>query len=425
MTWKIHLNFIICILLIVSCNSEAPKLTFAVGGAPNEVEYWEKLVGEFTESSKIEVVFLRQPTDTDQRRQGLIIPLKAKKTDPDVFLMDVIWVAQFAASDWLLSLTPFAEKGKLDTGDFFESVITQVDQHNGELIALPVYNDCGLLYYRKDLLEKYNFRVPTTWQELIESAVIIQEKERSRNPQFYGFVWQGAQYEGLVCNYLEFLASHNGRIVNKSGDLATTSVENTQAVDMMKDMIHKYKISPPNTYTEMKEEEVRLFFETGNALYERNWPYAWSLHTRDESPVNNRVGITVLPRTNKGNHAATLGGWHVGISRFSDKKDEALALVAFILSYDIQKRLALDLGWNPGRRDLYEDKDVNKEMPQIQVLKRAFEHAVARPNLPYYTQVSEIIQKHINAILATRSKTEQALTRAQEEINSIVQQYHE
>jgi len=425
MNWKILFAPMTCSLLIIGCSADAPKLTFAVGGAPNEVEYWETIIDEFTESSKIDVVFLRQPTDTDQRRQGLIIPLKAKKADPDVFLMDVIWVAQFAASDWLLPLTSFIERSSLDTSDFFESVIIQVDQYNGELLALPVYNDCGILYYRKDLLEEHGFAVPNTWQDLIESAMFIQEKERTSNPQFYGFTWQGAQYEGLICNYLEFLVSHNGHIVDTAGDFVITNAENIRAVNMMKDMIHKYKISPPNTYTEMKEEEVRLLFEAGNALYERNWPYAWGLHTRDESAVKNLVGITILPRSDTGRHAATLGGWHVGISKFSDRKEQALALVEFILSYDVQKRLALELGWNPGRRDLYDDTDINKNMPHIRVLKRAFENAVARPSLPYYTQVSEIMQRHINAILAARSEPEIALARAQEGINKIILQYHE
>jgi multiple sugar transport system substrate-binding protein len=425
MNWKLLTTLIPCSLLIIGCSTDAPKLTFAVGGAPNEVEYWEKIIDEFTESSKIEVVFLRQPTDTDQRRQGLVIPLKAKKADPDVFLMDVIWIAQFAASDWLLPLTPLIESSNLDTSDFFESVIIQIDQHSGEFVALPVYNDCGILYYRKDLLEEHGFAVPTTWQDLIESAVFIQEKERASNPQFYGFVWQGAQYEGLICNYLEFLVSHNGHILDTAGHLVIANAENIHAVNLMKDIIHEYKISPPNTYTEMKEEEVRLLFETGNALYERNWPYAWGLHARDGSAIKHLVGISILPRSNTGRHAATLGGWHVGISRFSDRKEQALALVEFILSYDVQKRLALELGWNPGRRDLYDDTDINKNVPHIQVLKRSFENAIARPNLPYYTQVSEIMQRHLNAILAGRAEPGNALVRAQEEINNIVQQYHE
>ncbi|MGB7054429.1 MAG: extracellular solute-binding protein, partial [bacterium] len=161
-------NFLLlafCISPFLSCRGNRAKLTIAVGGAPNEVEYWERIVREFTDSTSIEVILLRQPTDTDQRRQGLIIPLRAGKNDPDVFIMDVIWVAQFAASDWLLPLTERLGRGDLTTDQFLRSIIQNVDTYRGEVVALPVYNDCGLLYYRKDLLQKYNLDPPVTWAE--------------------------------------------------------------------------------------------------------------------------------------------------------------------------------------------------------------------------------------------------------------------
>jgi multiple sugar transport system substrate-binding protein len=413
------------LLLFSSCGKQTPQLTFAVGGAPSEVDYWEKIVREFTDSTGISVRFLRQPTDTDQRRQGLIVPLKAQKSDPDIFLMDVVWVAQFAASGWLMPITNNIESDDLNLGVFFESIISAVDTYNGEIIALPVYNDCGLLYYRKDLLAKQDLDPPVTWFELISSSKLIQENERRSNPRFYGFVWQGAQYEGLICTYLEFLESHGGTMLDAKGNVVLVNAENIKAVNMMKSMIHEHKISPPNTYTEMKEEEVRLFFESGNALYERNWPYAWALHTSEKSPIKDNVGVTILPRAVTGHHAAALGGWHAGISRFSDRKEQALILLRFILSYDVQKRLALDLAWNPGRRDIYEDEDIRNAIPHIRVLKHAFENAAARPGLPYYTQLSTIMQKHINAIIAGKASTEIALNRAQEDIKTIVQQYHE
>ena len=419
--------FIIAAFLVLtaSCRTQTRQLSFAVGGAPSEVDYWEDLIREFTDSTSIEVVFLRQPTDTDQRRQGLIIPLKAQKTDPDVFLMDVVWVAQFAASGWLMPLTDHLGEKDQHVDIFFESIIRGVDTYQGDIVALPVYNDCGLLYYREDLLKKYNFKPPVTWSELVKSAVAIQKSERKTKPQFYGYVWQGAQYEGLICNYVEFVTSYGGSLVDTLGDLRLTSDESKSAVSLMRAMIHEYRISPPNTFTEMKEEEVRLFFENGYALYERNWPYAWALHKRKDSPIKDQMVVTLLPKTEAGSHAAALGGWHIGISRFSDMKKEAERLLDYILSYETQKRLALELGWNPGRRDIYEDETVNEKIPHIQVLKRAFENAAPRPSLPYYTQVSQIMQKHLNAVLAGKTEASSALGKAQEEISNLTRQYHE
>jgi len=423
-SWRI-ITPVILLCLSISCKRETSKLTFAVGGAPSEIEYWAEIAREFTDSTKIDIILLRQPTDTDQRRQGLVIPLRAKKSDPDVFLMDVVWVSQFAASGWLESLDPGVETRALDLSKFFSSIVEQVDTYQDQIISLPVYNDCGILYYRSDLLQKYDIRPPTTWHELVHSATLIQEKERLKNPQFYGFVWQGAQYEGLICSFLEFITSNNGSIFNSSHNLVLPTPRNISALDLMKKMIHEHKISPPNTYTEMKEEEVRLSFENGNALYERNWPYAWGLHTRPESPIKKNVAVTLIPKASAGRHVAALGGWHVGISRFSDNKKQAMEFLKYIVSYAIQKKLAIDLGWNPGRSDLYDDTEIREKIPHIEVLKRAFENSVARPNLPYYPEISEILQKYINAALSAKLSSSVALAKAQAEIEEIVKRYHE
>ena len=86
---------------------------------------------------------LRQPTDTDQRRQGIVVALKAKQADPDVFLMDVAWIAQIAASGWLERLDEHIVGRYLDA--FFPRVVELADRYEGHLVALPVYVDGGLL----------------------------------------------------------------------------------------------------------------------------------------------------------------------------------------------------------------------------------------------------------------------------------------
>ena len=207
-------------ILLVGCGRKERVVTFAVGGAPNEIEFWETLVKEFTRQTGIKVNILRQPTDTDQRRQGLVISLKAKKADPDVFLMDVAWVAQFGASEWLEPLDDYIKKEKINLDAFFNKVVNLVDRYKGKLIALPVYIDAGVLYYRKDLLRKYGYsKPPNTWDELVNCALKIQKSMRKTNPNFYGFLWQGAQYEGLVCNWLEFATSNGGGIIFKDGKI--------------------------------------------------------------------------------------------------------------------------------------------------------------------------------------------------------------
>jgi multiple sugar transport system substrate-binding protein len=400
------------------CGPKKEAVVFSVGGAPAELIFWEELIRDFEKQSGIPVELLRQPTDTDQRRQGLVVALNAGKSNPDVFLMDVAWLGLFVASDWLEPLG-----SDIDKTPFFAAVVQLVDIHQGKLMALPVYLDAGLLYYRKDLLEQFHLPAPpNTWDQLLAYARTVQGKMRKSNPDFYGFVWQGAQYEGLICNFLEFAGSKGGFVMQGKGILLDVP-QNRKALAFMRDLIRNHDVSPPNTYTEMKEEETRSFFQAGNALFERNWPYAWALHQSAESQVRGKVGVAPLPSPSDGESVSTLGGWHIGLSRFSDVKPQALKLVQFITSYETQKRLLLRLGWNPGRKDLYSDQEVLDKAPHLRQLRDVFQNSRPRPILPYYTQISEIAQPRINGVLAGKYTPERALAAAQQEMGALLERY--
>jgi multiple sugar transport system substrate-binding protein len=424
MIGKISILVLAAGMLVLSCAQEEEKVTLMLGGAPAEMDYWEEIIADFSSRTGIPVELMRQPTDTDQRRQSLLVPLKAGESDPDVFLMDIIWIGQFAASDWLEPLDPLIIRDGFDLDPFFGGIIEFADMYEGQTVAMPVYIDAGLLYFRKDLLVEYGYEgPPDTWAELVEMSLEVQAGERIENPGFWGYLWQGAQYEGLVCTFLEFAASNGGLLVDPDGRLVIDREENVEALRFMRGLISDHGISPPNTYTEMKEEEVRSTFQSGNALFERNWPYAWGLHQAEDSPVKGKVGIGLLPKFEGGRHAAALGGWHVGISKSSNVKDGSWDLVKFIVSREAQLGFALRLGWNPARRDLYDAEEITEEAPHLVELKAVFETAIARPNVPYYSLLSRALQQKVNAALSGSLEPEDALEEAQAEALEIVERY--
>jgi multiple sugar transport system substrate-binding protein len=422
---------ILCALLASLALLSAPPparaetaVTFAVGGAPAEFDHWERVARAFEGKTGIRVELLRQPTDTALRRQMLTVPLQARLPSPDVFLMDVAWLAQFAASGWLEPLSPHLGKGNCPgSGAFFRRMLETVDTHEGVVVALPLYVDAGLLYYRKDLLEKHGLPgPPRTWDRLLRDSVVVQRVERRSRPDFHAFVWQGAQYEGLVCAFLEF-AGPSGGILVEGGEVTVDTPRNRTALRFMRDLVRKHRVSPPNTYTEMREEEARAFFQGGNALFERNWPYAWPLHEAPGSPVRGKTGIAPLPGWRPGEGAACLGGWHAGISAFSDAKPESLEFLCHLASYDTQKELAQTLGWNPGRADVYAAPELLAANPHLPALREVFEGARPRPLLPYYGRLSGILQRHLSAALAGRSSPEEALSDAQREMRAAASRY--
>jgi trehalose/maltose transport system substrate-binding protein len=406
-------------LTLLACSKSVPRLTFWVGGAPQEIDCWQRLVDEFTARTGVPVEVIRQPSASGQRKQGLVLALGARRPDPDLFLMDIVWVDQFVRSGWLTPLNGFFNQDSLQPAIFFDRIVDAVDRYGGKYFALPAFLDVGVLYYRTDLLHRYGYdSPPATWKDLLDQAVPIQQAERRRRPGFNGFVWQGAQYEGLVCTFLEFAKTHGGGFV-RNGRLDLARPENRAALQFMRDLIHRYGISPPNTYTEMREEEVRQAFQRGNALFERNWLYAWRLHQREGSPVRGKIGLAALPHAPGDSPAAALGGWHFGISKYSDAKEQAWRLAAFLLSKEIQKRLLMQLGWYSCRKDVYTDPEVRREVENIDRLQDVVAHAVSRPQRPYYDLLSRVIQRYANDCLAGRIDAGSALARMQQESEQI------
>jgi multiple sugar transport system substrate-binding protein len=418
--WTIISLLFLSLFVFYSCSQRNDDFSIWIGGSPEEVDFWEKVINDFNEKYDYNLILVRQPTYTDQRKQSLIISLEGKQSNPDLFLMDVVWINQFIQSDWLEPLDDFAAKSEFKTEPFFKRVLNLVDKFNNKLYALPVFMDVALLYYRTDLIDK----PPETWNQLIDDAIKIQQKQRKTNNSFNGFVWQGAQYEGLVCSFLEFIASNGGSIL-QNDSVKINSKENEAALQFMQNLIHKYKISPENTYTEMKEEEVRREFQNGNALFERNWTYAWQFHNSDDSNVKGNVGMTILPHFKGHNSVSTLGGWHIGISKYSDNKEKAWKFIKYVTSYEVQKQMVLTIGWNPGRKDVYEDKELKKKLSQLNLLEYVFDNTVARPTVPYYTQISEVIQRNVNNCLANKILPVEALKEIEIEMKNIIKIYGE
>lgn len=241
-------------------------IVFKHGKVAGDYNLFKNLIDEFEkENLKIKVKDETLPSSTDEQHQFYVINLEGRSSDFDVLSMDVIWVPEFAKAGWLRDLTHLLSDN--ERKDFFSEPMQAVN-YKGRIYAIPWYIDAGLLYYRKDLLEKYGFSPPLSYDELIEIVQVIISNEK----ELYGFIWQGKQYEGLVCVALEFLWSNGGDVL-KDGKVVISSPENVYALSFMRDLILKYKITP-HLVTTCTEEVSRQIFGSGKAVFMRNWPYA-------------------------------------------------------------------------------------------------------------------------------------------------------
>ncbi len=351
------------------------------------------------------------PSSTDDQHQFYVINLEGGSSDFDVLGMDVIWVPEFARAGWLADLSgmlPGAERN-----EFFPGPMKAVT-YGGRVYAIPWYIDAGVLYYRKDLLERYGFRPPATWGDLVRTAQYITKME----PGLYGFIWQGKQYEGLVCNALEYFRGNGGRVL-EDGKVVIDSPQNVRALGFMRDLIEKYGVTPP-LVTTATEESTRRIFGGGRAVFMRNWPYAWNIFEQPGSAVKGKVGVAPLPSFPPNLSVSTLGGWQLGVNRFSRHPRIAEELVRFLTSPSAQKILALTIGYKPTRKSLYRDPDLIKAQPFITGLYDVFMKAVPRPVTPFYMMITQVMQSEFSAAVSGIRPPGSALKSARAQIGHIM-----
>lgn len=413
----IKIVLLVVCLLCASCvpseqiDSKSTVLIFKHGKIAGDPEPFRQLIKRFEdENPGITVKDEILPASTDEQHQFYAINLEGKSSDFDVISMDVIWVQEFARAGWLRDVSHLFQEQ--ESHDFFPGPMKAVT-YRGRMYAVPWYIDAGLLYYRKDLLQKYGFSPPSTWNELISIAQHIMPKER-----LYGFIWQGKQYEGLVCNVLEYFWGNGGDVL-KDSEVVIDSAENIHALGFMRDLIVKYKITPELVTTAI-EEPTRHMFGNGKALFMRNWPYAWNIFEREGSPIRGKTGVALLPSFMPGMSSSTLGGWQLGINRYSKHPEAAEKLIRFLTGREAQKRLALTIGYKPSRKSLYKDEDLLREQPFIAGLYDVFMKARPRPVSPYYMMITQVMQPEFSAALSGIKTPGQALASAREQIEHIM-----
>ncbi|HEU4952293.1 MAG TPA: extracellular solute-binding protein, partial [Holophagaceae bacterium] len=291
----------------------------------------------------------------------------------------------------------------------------------GRLVALPWFIGAGVLYYRKDLLEKYRIPVPRTWDDLAAAAARIQAGERAAgDPRMWGYVFQGRAYEGLTCNALEWLASSGGgTVVDPSGRVSVDNPAAAAALDRAAGWVGT--IAPRGVLNYM-EEEARGVFQSGHAVFMRNWPYAWGLVQAPGSPVRGKVGMAPLPAGAGGAPAAALGGWSLAVSRFSRHPAEAAALARYLTGAAEQRRRALGGEFLPTYRALYRDPELRRRYPFLPELRAILDGAVARPSAAtgwQYNRVSAAFWEAVHETLSGEASGAESLHRLADRLGRI------
>lgn len=377
-----------------------------------------KLIERFNEKyrGEIEVVPVDLPFNkfsTNERKQLLTRSFRSKTTRIDVFAVDLVWVPRFVKwAEPLSSHFTAAERS-----DFLPYALESC-YFDSVLVSVPFYIDIGLMYYRKDILQKLpdysaiekKLQASVTWEEFVHFS---RRPELAQHP-FYLF--PADNYEGLVCSFVEATNSQGAPLF--TGDsLRLNTLPALRALRLLVNLVNQYRVTPP-LVTEYKEIEVYEYALAQDAIFFRGWPGNLQGYRANFREKIDNIGVAALPHFERAAPASIFGGWNLMISKDSEKKAQALKFLKFITSKEMQQMMYEEMGYLPANRRVYEDDDYFASHPELRYMHTLLEQGTHRPALVEYTKISDILSFYIKKAIKLELPPEQALQRAQEAIRS-------
>lgn len=331
--------------------------------------------------------------------------------DPTVDILGVggYWTAEFGEAGWLEPLNDGVPPD-VDSKILSKLIPAYLEAHTykGKLLGLgPWWGGIGGLYYRKDLLEKYGFKPPETYDDVVKICKAILPKE----PGMTGWTWSGKKDVALVNRWFEYLYGFGGKYLDDKGKCAMNSPQALAALEYMVNLI-KDGISPAEVAS-WKEEDSMVRFVSGQAIFHtgRQDMLFW-LDDPKKSKIGGKWDFIPNPAQPGGRHSGTYEGWAFSISKFSDSKDAALKVLEIMFDFPVQKDFNLSQGPVQAHMDVYKDADVIKNNPHMPLIEAVAKTALAPLSNPHYPEIADILMEEIHGALTGLKAPKAALNDA-------------
>jgi multiple sugar transport system substrate-binding protein len=376
-----------------------------------------KEIDRFNKSNgnDITVRYREMPADSSLYFDKLRTEFQAGGGDIDVIIGDVIWPAQFAANGWIEDL---GDRFTEDMRSEFLDAPVQASTYQGKVFGVPWYTDVGVLFYRKDLLSKAGGGVPKTWSDVRDITRKLVESGDAR----YGIVFQGAEYEGGVCDGCEYIWNAGGDVLDPA-DISRVVIGSSAAREGLS--TERALVADgiaPESVAVYKEQESYTAFLAGDYVFARHWPYVFGFVSDPtiSSLKPDQIDVAPLPVAQEGDESfSALGGWNFFINAASDKKEQAWEFIKFMSQDDIQGEVAINASFLPTKRAIYDDQKVLKEQPVVGLAKDVIPNAKPRPLHPFYSDMSLALSEGFNESLKGATSPSGAIDDIESKLNRI------
>lgn len=346
-------------------------------------------------------------------RDRTLVQHQAKRL-PDVMMVQVDWVAEFADLGMIEPLDGFIAK---EPPAFFAGIPATFKQPwKGKQYYLPLETGSVALFYNTKIFRDAGIAgPPKTWDEFAE---IARKVTRPEAKIFATTATLGTEPPtNMTYDIYPLILQAGGRIIDSSTNKAVfNSPEGVKAIEWYVDRLNKDKVAAPGVLSN-GEREKRANFASGNIAMMFEGP--WGISIQKQLNPNLEFAIAPLP-TNATNGTMVRGSMNT-IAAQSPNKEAAWKFLRWISGPEGAALWSQGTGAFPSRSDVTEQAWF-KERKEFQPFAQQVGWSGAQSpflSMPNAVQMNKIMTTEIQNVVQGRKSAKQALDDAAEEWNKI------
>ncbi len=372
-----------------------------------------KVLPEFTKETGIKV-------EVDQleflkMREKQTLELTKARGDYDLISYVVFSKADYVFADQLENLARFFMNPRLadpayDPDDIIPGYMQNIGVAGGakgylpgptgSLFGIPFGSETSILGYRKDIFEKHNLKVPTTYDEMVDLACKIPQLEKGMG----GMASRAASGHHAAHAFLLHLAPLGGRVFDDNWNPIINNAAGLKAAETLKKIVD---CGPEGAKTFGVAEAGAAFLQGKTAMYLDSTVFAGQVDDPAQSRVVGKIGWAMHPMGVR--RGSQTGGFGIAIPRNAKSKDAAFLLMQWLTSKRVDKMIALQ-GGNPIRFSTHADAEVNAKFPYMSTFGEALKHADPdwRPIIPAWGKINADLGTTLSKVLTENLDIKQA-----------------
>ncbi|MCQ4775182.1 sugar ABC transporter substrate-binding protein [Lacrimispora saccharolytica] len=312
----------------------------------------QEICDGFTEETGVKIDLLSNPY-ADTKTQ--IAAGAAAGTMADVVGLDGSWVYDFAKQGSIANLTELMEADGYDDSQLSDQI-----KYEGNTYMIPVVNFAYPLYANTDILEEAGVEeIPTTWTEFLDACDKITT---NTDKAAYAIPLSTEAPNGIQNQFTSWLWASGGNLLQDGKPALTDNDKLAQLVDMVKTMKDKGYLS--DGAEAMKEQDMVNEFENGRLAFMVDGISHLTTIKTESPDLNFTFAKMPVMDDYTDKSGMDVANWGIGIAENCENKEAAMQFVEYLMSPEVNAKLAQLANAFPGNSTAEPDYSSNDELFQ-------------------------------------------------------------